>query len=77
VSSRPTAAPGVQFELHTVDIPRGLPRNAVRRMLTDHAEYGGWELARSRIFRDGRRSVTLRRKIIKATRTAEQLVPAR
>ena len=60
---------GVQFELQNVDIPRGLSRNAVRRMLTDQAEYGGWELARTRIFRDGRHTVTLRRKIIKANRS--------
>src|SRR5260221_8811451 len=27
-------------------IPRGTPREVARRILTDHAEYGHWELAR-------------------------------
>jgi Family of unknown function (DUF5703) len=73
-STRGKLAAGVQFEVHTFDIPHSLSRNAVRRMLTDQAEHGGWELARSRIFRDGRRTVTLRRKIIKANRTDEMVL---
>jgi hypothetical protein len=38
-------------------------------MLTDAAEYAGWELARLRLFADGSRKVTLRRRIIRAVRT--------
>jgi hypothetical protein len=41
----------------------------VRRLLTDHAEYGGWELDRLRMFPDGSRRIILRRKIIRVTRT--------
>jgi hypothetical protein len=41
----------------------------VRRLLTEHAEYGGWELARLRRYPDGTRRVWLRRRIIKVMRT--------
>jgi uncharacterized protein DUF5703 len=63
--------PPVEYELRTVDFPRGVGRGSVHQLLTLSAERGGWELARSRISRDGRRSVVLRRKIIRAQRTAE------
>ena len=36
-------------------LPRGTSRDAARRLLTDHAEYGEWELARLRLFADGSR----------------------
>jgi hypothetical protein len=50
-------------------LPRGMPRDDARRILTDHAEYGHWELARSRLNADGSRKVTLRRQIIRQVRT--------
>ena len=50
-------------------IPRGTSRDAARRILTDNAEYGEWELARLRLYADGSRKVTLRRRIIRAVRT--------
>jgi Family of unknown function (DUF5703) len=50
-------------------LPRGTSRDAARRILTDHAEYGDWELARLRKFADGSRKATLRRRIIRAVRT--------
>jgi Family of unknown function (DUF5703) len=50
-------------------IPRGTSRDAARRMLTDHAEYGHWELARLRLNPDGSRKATLRRPIIRVVRT--------
>jgi Family of unknown function (DUF5703) len=50
-------------------IPRGTSRDAARRILTDHAEYGEWELARLRLYADGSRKATLRRRIIRAVRT--------
>jgi hypothetical protein len=52
-----------------VYLPRELSRDAARRILTDHAEYGEWELSRLRLFADGSRKVTLRRRIIRAVRT--------
>jgi hypothetical protein len=38
-------------------------------MLTDQAEYGGWELARLRLYPDGTRKVELRRRIIRVRST--------
>jgi hypothetical protein len=52
-----------------LNLPRGTTRDAARRILTDHAEYGAWELARLRLFADGSRKATLRRRIIRAVRT--------
>ncbi len=49
-------------------IPRGTSRDAARRMLTDHAEYGHWELSRLRLYPDGSRKATLRRPIIRQIR---------
>jgi hypothetical protein len=34
------------------------------------AEHGSWELARLRLYPDGRRRVWLRRKVLRAVRTA-------
>jgi len=58
-----------EYEIRHVVIPRGTTRGAARRLLTEQAEYGGWELARLRMFADGTRKVWLRRKIIRMTRT--------
>lgn len=66
---RPTLT-GVEWEFDRITLSRELSRNAVTRLLTDRAEYGGWELDRVRITADGTRRVILRRKIIKAVRTA-------
>jgi hypothetical protein len=52
-----------------VHLPRGTSRETARRVLTDHAEHGEWELARLRLYADGSRKVTLRRRIIRAVRT--------
>jgi hypothetical protein len=50
-------------------LPRGTPTDVARRILTDHAEYGYWELARLRLNADGSRKATLRRPIIRPVRT--------
>jgi hypothetical protein len=50
-------------------LPRGMPREAARRIITDHAEYGHWELARMRLNADGSRKATLRRQVIRQVRT--------
>ncbi len=63
----------MEFEYQRVFIPRDTSRGAALRLLTDHAEYGHWELVRTRLFPDGSRRVTLRRKIIRARST---LLPA-
>ncbi|MET8140026.1 DUF5703 family protein [Sphaerisporangium sp. NPDC005288] len=50
-------------------LPRGTSREAARRVLTEHAEYGHWELDRLRLYPDGRRHVRLRRKILRVAST--------
>ncbi len=57
------------WEYQHLYLPRGTSRGAARRLLTDHAEYGHWELARLRLFADGSRKVVLRRRVIRVVRT--------
>jgi len=59
----------VEYEVERVRLGRHLSRNAVRQLLTDHAEYGGWELTRLRRYSDGTRDVWIRRKIIRVAAT--------
>lgn len=59
----------VSYEVTKVRLSRDMPRGAVRKLLTDHAEYGGWELTRLRRYRDGTRDVWIRRKVIKVRPT--------
>ena len=67
--------PGAQYNLMAeysylvLYLPRGMSRDAARRILTDHAEYGDWELARLRLNADGSRKATLRRQVIRGVRT--------
>jgi hypothetical protein len=58
-----------EYSYRVLYIPRGTTRDAARRILTDHAEYGRWELAKLRLYSDGSRKATLRRSIIRAART--------
>jgi hypothetical protein len=58
-----------EYSYLTVYLPRELTRDAARRILTDHAEYGDWELARLRRYADGSRKATLRKRVIRPVRT--------
>jgi hypothetical protein len=58
-----------EYSYLVLHLPRGMTREVARRILTDHAEYGHWELARLRLYADGSRKATLRRQIIRVTRT--------
>jgi hypothetical protein len=58
------------YEFKFVSFPRGTSRSEARRLLTEHAEYGGWELARVQLAFGGVRRVWLRRRIIRVGRTA-------
>ena len=58
-----------KFEWRVVDIPTHLSRNEARVLLTEHAEYGQWELARSVIYHGGARRVWLRRRTMRLQRT--------
>ena len=55
----------MEYEFERLTLSRELSRHVVTRLLTDRAEYGGWELDRVRILPDGTRKVVLRRKIIR------------
>ena len=61
---------GVEWEFDRVTFSREFPRNVVTKVLVERAEHGGWELDRVRIGTDGTRRVVLRRRIIRAVRTA-------
>jgi len=67
---RRAARPGVEWEFDRVSFDRDFPRTVVTKLLVERAEQGGWELDRLRIGNDGVRRVILRRKIIRAVRTA-------
>jgi hypothetical protein len=56
-----------EYRVLTIDRDTSVPD--ARRMLTEEAEYGRWELARTRLYLGGERKVWLRRKIIKVTPT--------
>lgn len=58
-----------QWEYRVVRIPPSTSGNDARRMLTDEAEYGRWELARLRLYAGGERRAWLRRKIIRVRST--------
>lgn len=57
-----------EYEFRDVFVPRGVSRAAAARLLTDHAEYGHWELDRLRLYPDGSRRVRLRRRVIRQLR---------
>ena len=57
------------YEYRVLTLAETTNRNEARRLLTDEAEYGRWELARSLLFPGGRRKVWLRRKIMHVQRS--------
>ena len=58
------------WEFREITLPRGTPRETARAALVEMAEHGAWELARLRLYPDGRSRVWLRRRIQRAVRTA-------
>src|SRR5215472_19373844 len=63
-----------EYSYLSLYLPRGTSRDAARRILTDHAEYGNWELSRMRLYPDGSRKATLRRLIIRQARAQLGLI---
>lgn len=59
----------MDFEYQRVTLPRGTTRAVAQRLLTDAAEREHWELDRLRLFPDGTRKVTLRRRILRVKST--------
>ncbi len=67
---RRASHPAVEWEFDKLTFSREFSRNVVTRALVERAEHGGWELDRVRMTPDGTRRVILRRRIIRAVRTA-------
>jgi hypothetical protein len=61
---------GRQYEYLVLTVSAGEPLPAARKLLTEHAEYGKWELERSCIYMGGGRRYWLRRKVLRVERTA-------
>ena len=68
---RTWVAQGGQYEYRVLTIPRTASRSDAQRLLTDEAEYGRWELARSVVYVGGERKVWLRRKAIRIRSTLD------
>jgi hypothetical protein len=58
------------WEYRDLSLPRGTSREYTRVLLTGAAETEHWELDRLRLYPDGRRVVTLRRRVYRVRRTA-------
>lgn len=65
------ARAATRYEYRMLTIGPEVSRSDARRLLTDEAEYGHWELARSVLFTGGRRKVWLRRKTMQVRATHE------
>ncbi len=63
------AGSAAQYEFRVLTLPPSASRSRVRQLLTEEAEYGRWELARTRLYLGGARKVWLRRKIIRVRST--------
>ena len=53
----------MDYEYAPLRLPSNVDRLTATAQLTIQAEFGGWELARVRLFPDGTRQVMLRRRI--------------
>lgn len=69
MSKTSTRSRVVEYEIERLRLGSHMSRRAVRQLLTDQAEHGGWELARLRRYANGSREVWIRRKIIKVMST--------
>jgi ABC-type sulfate transport system substrate-binding protein len=53
----------MDYEYAPLRLPSNVDRITAVAQLTIQAEFGGWELARVRLYADGTRKVVLRRKV--------------
>ncbi|NYE94249.1 hypothetical protein FHU41_000470 [Psychromicrobium silvestre] len=58
-----------QYEYLVLTVSAQESVNEARQRLTEHAEYGKWELQRSRLYTGGARQFWLRRKVLRVERT--------
>ncbi|THJ67332.1 hypothetical protein E8P82_04275 [Arthrobacter echini] len=61
---------GRQYEYLVLTVSANEPLPAARRLVTEHTEYGKWELERSCVYIGGSRRYWLRRKVLRVERTA-------
>lgn len=54
-----------EYEVRVLEFGREVSRSEMRQRLSEDAEYGQWELFRTRIYTGGRRRTWLRRKIFR------------
>ncbi len=66
-TEKPEARAHTQWRV--VDIPQSITRSEVTKLLSDQAEYGRWELAKSLVYIGGARRVWLRRRAMRVERT--------
>ncbi|WP_259556898.1 DUF5703 family protein [Brachybacterium sillae] len=59
----------LDYEFRVAVVPRRTSLKALRTALTEQAEYGRWELARTRLYLGGEKKVWLRRRIIRVRST--------
>lgn len=59
----------IEYEFWNLAFPRDASRAAVCRLLTDAAEYDGWEIDRFRKDPQGNRTAILRRKVMRVRST--------
>ena len=58
-----------EYEWRVLTLHRGISCTEAQHLLTEHAEYGEWELTRVLRYMGGSRLVWLRRRIIRMKRT--------
>jgi hypothetical protein len=54
----------MDYEYVPLRLPSNVDRAGAAAQLAIQAEFGGWELARVQLFRDGTRKVLLRRRVL-------------
>ena len=59
----PSTAVAARYEQRRLSVPRDAGSDQTRELLAIHAEYGDWELSRHAVYADGRRTVTVRRRL--------------
>jgi hypothetical protein len=60
---------GGSYEYRVVNVPPQMAPTAARKLITDQAEYGRWEMAKSARYWGGARRVWLRRKTLRVEST--------
>jgi len=69
-ASQPRIPAVGEYEYRVLTLPRAVSPAEARRLLTEHAEYGHWELARVQLYMGGHRKIWLRRRILRIPRSA-------